>query len=226
MSPSFFKITTMESLISFIKPIADCVCNIPFYYYHIPSLSNLNGVQPISWNMYDLIKTIEEYDLIPNFVGLKYTGMYGTFMSFSDVMNIIKYKNNKYEVFGGRDEMILQLLYTGIKGFVGLSYNFAGKIYNDIIKQFNKNNIKKAREIQKISHNLSLIQMSVSTGKWGHKYMLYMAGLNLYDARPPIIKLTDNDKIKLNKLAISWNKKYKNTNTGYDIFKSCMINKL
>eukprot|EP00483_Globobulimina_turgida_P009789 UN09808 len=129
MSPSFFKPTSMDSLISYIKPIADSVPNTPFYYYHIPSLSNQNGQQQTGWNMFDLIRNIEENNLIPNFVGLKYTGMYGTFLSFADVMNILEYKNGKYEVFGGRDEMVLQLLCCGVKGFVGISYNFAAKIY-------------------------------------------------------------------------------------------------
>eukprot|EP00481_Brizalina_sp_1-RS-2013_P001916 TRINITY_DN4962_c0_g1_i1.p1 TRINITY_DN4962_c0_g1~~TRINITY_DN4962_c0_g1_i1.p1 ORF type:complete len:101 (+),score=30.99 TRINITY_DN4962_c0_g1_i1:39-305(+) len=86
--------------------------------------------------MFDLIRTIDENNLIPNFVGLKYTGMYGTPASFADIYNILEYKNGKYEVFGGRDEMLLQLLCTGVKAFVGLSYNFAGKIYYDLIEQF------------------------------------------------------------------------------------------
>ena len=216
----------MDSLISFIRPIALSVPNTPFYYYHIPSMANANGVQQAGWNMFDMISEIDKYDLIPNFVGLKYTGMYATFLSFADVMNIIAFRDGKYEVFGGRDEMLLQLLCTGVKGFVGLSYNFAGKIYNDMIKEFKNRNIEKLREVQRISHQLSSIQTSVSTGKWGHKYMLVMAGLNVGEARPPNVPLTDEDRIRLNKLALQWNKKYENTNTGYDIFKPCVISKL
>ena len=43
--------------------------------------------------MFDFIKYVDENQLIPNLVGLKYTGMYGTPMSFADIMNILGHKN-------------------------------------------------------------------------------------------------------------------------------------
>eukprot|EP01083_Nonionella_stella_P109526 319459_1 len=226
MSPSFFKPTTMDSLISFIKPIADSVPNTPFYYYHMPSLTHLHGVQQSEWNMFDMIRHIDEHNLIPNFVGLKYTGMYGTFMSFADLMNIIGYKNGKYEVFGGRDEMVLQLLSSGVKAFVGLSYNFGANIYGDIVEQFKELNIHKCRQIQRVSHQLSQMDRCVSVGKWGHKYLFCLSGVDVGDTRTPNVKLTEEDKRNLRRLAKQWNEKWKYTNTQYDIFQSSTVSKL
>eukprot|EP01083_Nonionella_stella_P301207 1032050_1 len=205
---------------------SDSVPNTPFYYYHMPSLTHLHGVQQSEWNMFDMIRHIDEHNLIPNFVGLKYTGMYGTFMSFADLMNIIGYKNGKYEVFGGRDEMVLQLLSSGVKAFVGLSYNFGANIYGDMVEQFKELNIHKCRQIQRVSHQLSQMDRCVSAGKWGHKYLFCLSGVDVGDTRTPNVKLTEEDKRNLRRLAKQWNEKWKYTNAQYDIFQSSTVSKL
>ena len=49
-------------------------------------------------------------------------------------MNIIAFTRERYQVFGGRDEMSSQLLCNETVAFVGLNHNFT-KICNDMITE-------------------------------------------------------------------------------------------
>ena len=120
--------------------------SLPFYYYHIPSMNS------VVFPMYDLVLEMEKNGA-PNFAGIKYTGLY-THPSFMDVAKILGYKNNKYEVLSGRDEMMIEALASGITGFVGSQYNYAGDLYNSIRFAWQKGDIKRAREIQLTAINL------------------------------------------------------------------------
>ena len=73
--------------------------------------------------------------LAPNFAGVKYTGMY-TYPGMVDAQRIMNYKEGKFEVLSGREEMMLEALSIGIKGHVGSQFNFAGDLYNGIRSTF------------------------------------------------------------------------------------------
>jgi hypothetical protein len=73
--------------------------------------------------------------LAPNFAGVKYTGMY-TYPGMVDAQRIMNYKEGKFEVLSGREEMMLEALSIGIKGHVGSQFNFAGDLYNGIRNTF------------------------------------------------------------------------------------------
>merc|ERR1719471_2423944 len=83
-------------------------------------------------------------------MGIIYTGMYYAESSFPDVLRLLNYADENgrtYEVLTGRDEMLIQCLVTGIRGFIGSQYNFAGELYNGIIKEYNDGNFDKARQL-------------------------------------------------------------------------------
>lgn len=40
----YFKPTTSEELINYLKQVAGAAPNIPLLYYHIPAFSNVNGI--------------------------------------------------------------------------------------------------------------------------------------------------------------------------------------
>merc|ERR1719433_2665152 len=95
--------------------------------------------------MFDLVQIIDDY--MPNFAGVKYTGLY-QYPSFHDVAQILGYENGKYEVLGGRDEMMIETLAAGVVGFVGSQYNFAGDLYNDIQGAWEAGKVEEARALQ------------------------------------------------------------------------------
>ena len=79
--------------------------------------------------MYDLVVAVEP--LAPNFVGVKYTGLY-THPGFMDAMRVMAYRGGKFEVLSGREEMMLEALSVGIRGHVGSQFNYAGDLYNEL----------------------------------------------------------------------------------------------
>ena len=114
--------------------------------------------------------------------------------------------------------MVLQLLCSGVKGFVGLSYNFVASLYYDIMHAFKERNIEKCRELQRASHRFTEFGNSVSD--WGHKYIFsLLSGLDFGDARPPNVKLSDEDKRKLKQMLAEWN-------THYDALRGSTLSKL
>ena len=96
------------------RPGAENICSaapkLPCYYYHIPSMTG------VALAMYDLVVAVEP--LAPNFVGVKYTGLY-THPGFMDAMRVMAYRGGKFEVLSGREEMMLEALSVGIRGHVG-----------------------------------------------------------------------------------------------------------
>merc|ERR1719433_1754224 len=119
--------------------------------------------------MFDLVQIIDDY--MPNFAGVKYTGLY-QYPSFHDVAQILGYENGKYEVLGGRDEMMIETLATGVVGFVGSQYNFAGELYNEIYSQWQNGNAVQARKLRSQAIGLLTITGSIDAGKNSNKYMM------------------------------------------------------
>jgi len=100
--------------VELMRDIAKEAPSLPFYYYHIPSLTG------VEFSMYDFAVAAGPH--IPNLMGIKYTGMYYAESSFPDVLRLLNYADENgrtYEVLTGRDEMLIQCLVTGIRGFIG-----------------------------------------------------------------------------------------------------------
>ena len=68
MPPSYFKPASIDALVATMKYIADGCPNLPFYYYHIPSMTN------VIFPMLDFVIAAE--NIIDNLAGIKYTGLY------------------------------------------------------------------------------------------------------------------------------------------------------
>lgn len=98
------------------REIAAAAPNTPFYYYHMPSMSRVRF--KASEILPALIKTI------PNFRGIKFTHE-----DLDDYQRCLALAAGKYEIFFGRDELLLQGLAMGATSAVGSTYNFAAPLY-------------------------------------------------------------------------------------------------
>src|SRR5262249_12466328 len=65
VAPSYFKPTTAEELVEFLTPIAAEADPLPFYYYHIPCMTN------VALSVTDILR--EGRFRIPNLKGLKFS---------------------------------------------------------------------------------------------------------------------------------------------------------
>ena len=62
--PSYFIISSLDNLMECLAEITSAAPKLPFYYYHIPRLTN------VELDMIEFLKTAGE--LLPNLVGVKY----------------------------------------------------------------------------------------------------------------------------------------------------------
>ena len=136
MAPSFFKPATVEELIKFCLPIAAEAEPLPFYYYHIPSMS---GVRlPMAEFLH------EARFRIPNLRGLKFSHD-----DLVDLQGCMAADNGAFEVLFGFDETLLAGVCLGVRGAVGCTYNFAAGHYQRMIRAFDTGDIAAARALQR-----------------------------------------------------------------------------
>ncbi len=183
VSAFYFKPASVKALVTSLAAIASAAPNTPFYYYNIPHLTG------VSMDMLELIKAAEE--MIPNFAGLKYTAT--TLHEYEACLN---YKEGKYDILYGLDEMLLGAIAVGAKGAVGSTYTYATPLYKKIIENFENNNIDEARRLQMVSIKMvqSLVKFSPIPAQ---RAIVDMGGFDLGPCRLPLVSLTSEERKKL-----------------------------
>ncbi len=135
LAPYYFNVPNLQSLVDYCSEIAACAPNLPFYYYHIPVLSGAD------FAMVDFLKLAE--DQIPNMAGIKFTK--NDIIDFRYCKN---YKDNKFNMLYGVDEMFLSSLPYEATGWVGSTYNHLAPLYYKIIEAFENGDYKLASKLQ------------------------------------------------------------------------------
>lgn len=184
MGPGFLPPTDVDSLIDYCEPVAMAAPKLPFYYYHMPSVSNV--LVP----MKDFL--IKAQKRIPNLAGMKFT--HNNLMEMQQCMVL---DNGKFEIFHGSDEILLGGLALGAQGAVGSTYNYMASCYLELMKQFKKGNLKKSRKLQQYSVKVVEILIKYGGGVRAGKAIMALKGIDCGPCRPPIKKFTDEEKLKL-----------------------------
>lgn len=183
-APYYQKAANVKDLAATLAEVASAVPDLPFFYYHIPCLTNVN------FPMYDLL--VEMDKCIPNLGGIKYT-----FENMMDYQLCLYYKDHKYNIMWGRDEMLLEALAIGADTFIGSTYGYNAPVYNEIITAFNEGDLKKAADLQYEANVLITF-----LGKYGNgagKAFMKAAGLDLGPVRRPFRNLTDEEYARFEK---------------------------
>ena len=184
IAPFYFTPTSIDALVEFLQPIAHAAKELPFYYYHIPSLSH------VPLNTAYFVK--EAIAKIPSFAGLKF--------SSSDLYSLQKAKiaagDHPIEILFGVDEMLLGALPLGIDGAIGSTYNFATALYQRLLCTYEENDTSQSQAFQALSarlvsefHNYG----GISTGK----AIMEMLGVSCGPPRPPLSSLSSDNRVKL-----------------------------
>ncbi|MFW5781351.1 MAG: dihydrodipicolinate synthase family protein [Bacteroidota bacterium] len=176
MGPLFLPPSGVDELVGFCAEVATGSPNIPFYYYHIPSVSG------VKISMVEFIQKAK--DSIPNLAGIKFTDN-----NFMDMQQCLELDNGKWDILHGYDELLLAGLAFGAKGAVGSTYNFIAQLYYGVMKDFEKGNLDAAREKQSIT-----IQVVEILNKYGGaipagKAFMKQAGVDCGPSRLPIKNL-------------------------------------
>ncbi|WP_052273420.1 dihydrodipicolinate synthase family protein [Flavihumibacter solisilvae] len=185
VSAFYFKPASADNMVTCMAEIAAAAPNTPFYYYHIPALTG------VAIDVLEFLHLGEQR--IPTLAGVKYTA--STLHEYQACLN---YKNGRFDILFGYDEMLLGALAVGAKGAIGSTYTFAASIYLDIIEHFNAGRIAEAQEMQ--YHSIRMIQC---LGKYSpiptQKSILKLMGMDLGPCRLPLVTLTAVQEADLKK---------------------------
>lgn len=175
----YFKPTSVQNLVASVAEIASAAPSIPFYYYHIPTLTG------VAMDMVEFLRLGESQ--IPNLAGIKYTA--STLFEYQACLN---YKGGKFDILYGYDEMLLSALAVGAKGAIGSTYTFAAPLYLKVMEFFNKDNQTEARAIQ-----FQMVEMVRNLVKYppipAQRAIMKMFGYDLGKCRLPLQELTEKD---------------------------------
>ncbi|HEY3376825.1 MAG TPA: dihydrodipicolinate synthase family protein [Armatimonadota bacterium] len=134
MAPCFFK-PGLHELVAYCRQIAAAAPELPFYYYHIPSMTGVHIP------MADFLQAAGP--LIPNLAGVKFT-----YEDLLDFQACLALDGGRFDMLFGRDETLLAGLALGARGAVGSTYNFAAPLYTRLLTAFHAGDLAAARREQ------------------------------------------------------------------------------
>lgn len=123
LAPSFFRPAGVAELVAWCAEVAAAAPRLPFYYYHIPSMTGVTI--PVA----EFLRGAA--DRIPNLAGVKFT-----FEDLDDYRAAVAFGGGRYDILFGRDEMLLDSLRAGATGAVGSTYNYMAPVYHRLIAAF------------------------------------------------------------------------------------------
>ncbi|MBO9633145.1 MAG: dihydrodipicolinate synthase family protein [Chitinophagaceae bacterium] len=175
----YFKPSNVQQLVNSMAMIAAAAPSLPFYYYHLPALTG------VAMDMVEFLRLGEE--AIPNLAGIKYTAH--TQHEFQACLN---YKDGKFDVLYGYDEMLLGALMVGAKAAIGSTYTFAAPLYLRMMEAFRAQQLEQARELQ--WQSVEMIRRFVRYSPIpAQRAITKMLGYDLGACRLPLEKLTDKE---------------------------------
>jgi N-acetylneuraminate lyase len=180
VAPSYFKPARLEDLVSFCAAIAAAAPGLPFYYYHIPSMTGVNF--PVA----EFLQMAAPR--IPNLAGAKFT-----FEDLADLERCLRLNPaDPFDILFGRDEMLLSALKLGVRGAVGSTYNFMAPRYIEIMRLMEKGDLAAAEAGQATATALINIMIRHGGMRAG-KAMMKLIGLDCGPVRLPLSSLSDQE---------------------------------
>lgn len=171
LSPSYFKPKSVDALIACCADIASAAPETPFYFYDIPALTG------VSLSMPEFLAKAPAK--VPTLAGLKFTNP--DLMAY---IQCLRSENGPWDIPWGIDEWMLGALATGARGAVGSSFNFAARVYLDLIAAFERRDLEAARAAQ--HRSTQLISLLARYGYMGAaKATMQMLGVDVGPARLP-----------------------------------------
>jgi N-acetylneuraminate lyase len=172
LAPSYYKPANLSSLIDCCAVIAAEAPNTPFYYYDIPVLTGLT--LPMEKFL------IEAPQRIPTLAGIKFTNP--DLVSYRRSLDVA---GDDFDLPWGIDEALLAGLATGARGGVGSTYNWAPRLYHDLIAAHEEGDLPEARRLQSVS--IAMIDAIAATGFLGTaKALMGRLGVPVGPARLPL----------------------------------------
>jgi N-acetylneuraminate lyase len=133
--PSYFKIGSPTVLADSMAVVAAGAPDLPFYYYHIPSLTG-NRI-----SMTEFLQLGSQR--MSNLVGLKFSSP-----ELHEYQQCVEFQGGRFEIMWGVDEMLIAALTVGARAAVGSTYNVASPLYLRLIDAVSRGDVASARKFQ------------------------------------------------------------------------------
>ncbi|MFT5239935.1 MAG: N-acetylneuraminate lyase [Candidatus Promineifilaceae bacterium] len=183
--PNYFKPSSPENLADCIATIAGGAPELPYYYYHIPTVTG------VEIDMEQFLAAAG--DRVPTLAGIKFCSAV-----MHEMRRCITFEGGRYEMLSAWDEMLLSGLVNGAKGAVGSTYNFAAPIYLKMIAAVERADLEEARLWQ--DRALEMIYRILDTcGRAGLKGMMTLLDIDCGPHRLPIENASPDQLIELKK---------------------------
>lgn len=172
VAPFYFKPDSPETLIRCLARITAGAPELPFYYYHIPTLTGADV------DLAALIRLCK--DRLLTMVGIKYSDPRLHLYMAAQSAN----SSDSLDFVFGVDEMLLSAWAAGMRGAVGSTYNFAAPLYQKIISSFMQGDLDRARTLQ--ARAAAMIDIILRTcGRTGFKALMSVIGVDCGPCRLP-----------------------------------------
>ena len=181
IAPFYFKPASVGELVAFYKPIAAAIAPIPFYSYHMPSVTGIN------LPMKEFLEKGSRE--IPNLNGIKFTSN-----NFMEMLECIRLEDGRFDILNGFDEMLLCGMAVGARGGVGSTYNYSLPTYRNLYDAFLAGDIERARSFQQESADI--VHIIIRHGGGGKAIMNHL-GIDCGDCRLPFAPYTESEMRQL-----------------------------
>lgn len=181
IGPVFLKPTNVTDLVRFIAEVASGAPELPFYYYHIPIVSDI-------WlSMPEFLQKAKSE--VPNLAGIKFTHR-----NVMEMLQCIKADDGRWDILHGFDEELLCGLTVGVKAAVGSTYNYLAPLYRKLMEAFFSGDLETAREFQYQAVQFIDLLIKYGGGVVGGKPMMKFVGLDCGPLRAPARNITPAER--------------------------------
>lgn len=176
VAPYFFKPRGPAELVEFCAQVAAAAPALRFYYYHVPLFTNV--FVPVA----DFLALAEAR--IPTLAGAKFTNE-----DLLDYGRCLDWAGDRFEIFFGRDEMLLAALGIGARSAVGTTYNFAAPLYHRVVDAWERGDHAAAQGAQRQARAMMTVFLRHG-GLPAMKAVMQWFGVECGPYRSPVTNLT------------------------------------
>jgi N-acetylneuraminate lyase len=176
-APSYYKPATVEELVACCERIAAAAPDLPFYYYHIPSMTGVH------LSCVAFLKAAA--GRIPNLAGIKFTHE-----NLMEYLACLRFDGGRFDILFGRDECLAAALAVGAKGAIGSTYNYIAPVFRELMTAFAAGDLEQAADWQYRANQVIGV-MAGHGGQPAGKAMMKITGLDCGPCRLPLPTLSE-----------------------------------
>jgi N-acetylneuraminate lyase len=181
VAPYFHRPQDAAALAGFLARLAEAAPELPFIYYHIPSVTGVS--LPAS----DLLVAARER--VPSFAGIKFA--HGDLADLQLCLARAAEGDRACEIYVASARLLLASVAAGARAAIGSAYNFAGPLYQRMVGHVARGEWEAARECQFLAQAAIDVASGYAGELAGFKAAGGLVGPDCGPCRPPLSSLDE-----------------------------------